>query len=145
MSTWGLTEELNRPGLPEPRPTELSRPYWEACKRGELVVQQCQACGGYVFTPEVACTHCLSDKLAWVPSSGRGEIYSFTVIHRPQRPEFETPYIAVIIELSEGWHMLSNLLDCQPDQVAIGMPVQVEFVPRGQDIMLPMFRPLRDG
>jgi uncharacterized OB-fold protein len=139
MSTWGNTELLNKPGLPEPRPTELSKPFWEGCKQGELRVQQCQDCKGYVFTPEVACTHCLSDQLQWVTSSGKGTLYSYTVIHRPQRPEFEAPYVAVIIELSEGWHMLSNLLDCDPDNLTIGSPVQVEFVPRGEQV-LPMFR-----
>lgn len=84
MSTYGDLELLNRPGLPVPAVSELSRPHWEGCQRGELLVQRCEDCGHYVFTPEVACTACLSDSLAWVPSSGLGVLYSFTVIHRPQ-------------------------------------------------------------
>jgi uncharacterized OB-fold protein len=144
MSTYGDLERLNTPGLPAPRPSALSRPHWDGCRRGELLVQRCVECNGYVFTPEPACTHCLADGLEWVNSSGRGILYSFTVIHRPQRPEFEVPYIGAIIELEEGWHMLSNLVDCEPDAVAIGLPVEVVFVPRGEEIVLPMFRPRED-
>ena len=141
MSTWGDKTLLDQAGLPVPRPSELSRPHWEGCKNGKLLVQQCQSCGGYVFTPEVACTHCLGDQLHWVASSGRGTVYSYTVVYRPQRPEFATPYVAAIIELSEGWHMLSNIVCCEPEEVFIGMAVQVEFVSRGTDVVLPMFRP----
>ena len=101
MSTYGDLERLNSPGLPVPQPTALSRPHWEGCRRGELLVQRCAECGGYVFTPEPACTHCLADSLEWVPSSGKGTLYSYTVIHRPQRPEFEVPYVGAIVELEE--------------------------------------------
>jgi uncharacterized OB-fold protein len=143
MSTYGDLDKLNTPGLPVPAVTELSRPHWEACQRGELLVQRCDDCGHYVFTPEVACTACLSSSLVWVRSSGRGVLYSFTVIHRPQRPEFDAPYVGAIIELEEGWHMLSNMVDCNLDSLAIGQPVEVCFVPRGDNILLPMFRPLQ--
>ncbi len=139
MSTWGDPSLLDKPGLPVPRETELSKPHWEACRRGELLVQQCQDCSAYIFTPEFACTQCLGDRLEWVTSSGKGTLYSFTVIHRPQRPEFEVPYVAAIVELEEGWHMLSNIVDCDIDKVQVGLPLQVCFVPRG-DVVLPMFK-----
>ena len=136
---WNASPQ-NAAGLPVPAMTELSRPHWEACKRGELLVQRCTDCGQYVFTPEVACTRCLSESLGWVKSSGRGLLYSYTVIHRPQRPGFEVPYVGAIIELEEGWHMLSNLVDCELERIAVGMPVEVCFLPRGE-VVLPMFRP----
>lgn len=139
MSTYGDLEKLNRPGLPVPAITEMSRPHWDGCKRGELMVQRCGDCGAYVFIPEIACNQCLSAKLDWVQSSGKGELYSFTVIHRPQRPEFDVPYVGAIIELEEGWHMLSNLVEPDIDHLKIGLPVEVCFVPRG-DAVLPMFR-----
>ena len=140
MSTWGDKSLLDKPGLPVPRPSKLSLPHWEGCKRGELLVQRCKQCASYIFTPEVACIHCLSEQLEWVKSSGKGTIYSFTIIYRPQRPEFETPYVAVIIELEEGWHMLSNLIDCDLEAIKIGLAVSVHFVPRGDDMVLPMFK-----
>ena len=93
----------------------------------------------------MACTACLSQRLDWVRSSGRGLLYSFTVIFRPQRPEFEVPYIGAIVELEEGWHMLSNLVDCDPDDARVEMPVEVCFVPRGEAMMLPVFRPRGAG
>ncbi len=139
MSTYGDLEQLNTPGLPVPAVTDLSRPHWEGCLRDELLVQRCEDCGGYVFIPELACSHCLSSNLRWVQSSGRGRLYSFTVIHRPQRPEFEVPYVGAIIELEEGWHMLSNLVELSIDQLRVDLPVEVVFVPRGE-LKLPMFR-----
>ena len=141
MSTYGDPELLNHPGLPTPTITVVSRPHWEGCGRGELLVQRCGECGHYVFTPEICCTACQSESLAWVQSSGHGVLYSFTIIYRPQRPEFEVPYVGAIIELEEGWHMLSNLVECDHQDIEIGMPVEVCFVPRGEDLLLPMFKP----
>lgn len=138
MSAWSSVPDSG-PGMPLPRPSALTRPHWDGCARGELLVQRCEDCGLYVFTPEAACTNCFSPRLAWVQSSGRGEVYSYTVVHRPQRPEFAVPYIVVIVALEEGWHMLSNLIDCPLDGVNVGDPVEVCFVPRG-DIVFPMFR-----
>jgi uncharacterized protein len=139
MSTYGDLDKLNTPGLPVPTITDLSRPHWEGCQRGELMVQRCEDCGAYVFIPDIACDQCLSSKLDWVQSSGKGQLYSYTVIHRPQRPEFDAPYVGAIIELEEGWHMLSNLIGPDIDSLQIGAPVEVVFVPRG-GLALPMFR-----
>ena len=127
--------------IPLPRPTALSRPYWEGCRRGELLVQRCQECGHYVFIPQPACTRCLSDRLEWVRSSGRGTVYSYTVVHRPQQPSFAVPYVVGIIEMEEGWYTLTNVVDCPPESVKVGMPVVVKFQPMSDDITLPMFRP----
>ncbi len=143
MSTYGDLEKLNRPGLPVPAVTEMSRPHWDGCKRGELMVQRCDDCGAYVFIPEIACNQCLSGNLNWVQSSGKGELYSYTVIHRPQRPEFDAPYVGAIIELEEGWHMLSNLVQPDIESLQIGLPVEVCFVPRG-DVVLPMFKVIEE-
>ena len=139
MSTWGDDERLQAEGLPVPRATALSGPHWQACQRGELLVQRCSRCAYFVFPPEFACTACFSGDLQWTQSTGRGVIYSYTVIQRPQRPEFDVPTIAAIIELEEGWHMLSNIIDVAEDDVAIGLPVQVHFCSRGKDVVLPMF------
>ena len=127
-------------GLPEPRPSALSAPHWSGCQRGELQVQRCNNCDHHEFPPQPVCSHCQSNDLRWVSSSGKGTLYSFTVIHRPQRPEFEVPYVAAIVELEEGWHMLSNIIDCDIDSLAIGQPLVVTFEERGQSA-LPMFKP----
>lgn len=127
--------------IPLPRPTSLSRPHWDGCKEGVLRVQRCRACGQFVFIPQPICTRCQADALEWVASSGRGTVYSHTVVHRPPRPVFPAPYVVAIIELEEGWHMLSNVVDCRPEDVHVGLPVEVTFRPMSDAISLPYFRP----
>lgn len=128
-------------GIPLPRPTALSAPFWDGCREGVLRVQRCRACGGRVFIPQPVCTHCQADALEWVTCSGRGTLYSYTTVHRPPHPELEVPYVVAIVELEEGCHMLSNLVDCPPDRLRVGMPVEVDFRPVSEQITLPMFRP----
>ena len=126
--------------IPLPRPTALSRPHWDGCREGVLRVQRCDACGSYEFIPQAVCTKCQADELGWGESSGRGSVYSHTTVHRPPRPEFDAPYVVAIVELEEGWHMLTNLVDCRPEEVAIGLPVEVDFRAVSDEITLPCFR-----
>ena len=126
--------------IPLPRPTALSRPHWDGCREGVLRVQRCAACGSYEFIPQAVCTRCQAGKLEWVESSGRGSVYSHTTVYRPPRPEFDAPYVVAIVELEEGWHMLTNLVDCRPEEVAIGLPVEVDFRAVSDEITLPCFR-----
>lgn len=127
--------------IPLPTPTPLSRPHWDGCREGVLRVQRCGSCGSHVFIPRPVCTSCLSTELEWVESSGRGTLYSYTTVHRPQRPEFEVPYTVVIVELEEGFHMLSNLIDAPTGGIEIGMPLEVCFREMTEEITLPLFRP----
>lgn len=129
------------PMIPLPQPTDLSKPHWEGCREGKLRVQRCGECGHFIFIPRPTCTRCLSEDLEWVESTGRGVLYSHTTVHRPQRPEFQVPYVVAIVELEEGWHMLSNLVDVPPGKIAIGMPVEVTFREMTDEITLPFFRP----
>ena len=132
-------------GIPLPRPTELSRPHWDGCREGVLRVQRCRECQTYVFIPEPFCTECQSEELEWVESSGRGTVYSMTTVYRPQRPEFEVPYTVAIVELEEGWHMLTNLVDCSPEELRVGLPVEVTFRRMSDEVTLPLFRPRPDS
>ncbi|MFK7896260.1 MAG: Zn-ribbon domain-containing OB-fold protein [Myxococcota bacterium] len=125
---------------PLPIPTPLSKPHWDGCKEGKLRVQKCADCDAYVFIPAPCCSSCLGEDLRWVESSGRGVLYSYTVVHRPQQPTFEVPYIVAVVELEEGWHMLSNLTEVAPEAVEIGMPLEVVFEERSPEITLPLFR-----
>lgn len=130
-----------RPGIPLPHPTPLSRPHWEGMRAGELRVQKCLDCGIHVFIPQPCCTGCMGSRLEWVVSSGRGTLYSYTVVHRPQQPAFEVPYTVAIVLLEEGFHMLSNLVDVAPEKIWIGMPLEVVFHAMNDEITLPLFRP----
>ena len=128
-------------GIPLPHPTALSQPFWDGCRRGELLVQKCRQCGGLTFIPQVACTHCLAEDLEWVRGSGQGSVYSYTVVWRPQMPAFEVPYVVAIIDLEDGYQMLSNVVGCDASEVRVGMPVEVQFQPASDEITLPYFRP----
>ena len=79
--------------------------------------------------------------LTWEKSAGTGEIYSWTTVWRPQMPSFEVPYVAIIVDMDEGWQILSNLVGCEHDAVEIGMRVEVEFHEMEGGFTLPYFRP----
>jgi uncharacterized OB-fold protein len=128
-------------GIPLPTPSELSRPYWEGCAAGELRFQRCGRCGGATHTPAVVCAHCTSRALTWEVSSGQGEVYSWTVVWRPQTSAFTVPYAPVIVAMEEGWFLLSNLIGCDHTEVAVGLAVQVELHPVGDGVHLPYVRP----
>ncbi len=131
---------MSSASTPLPRPTALSKPHWDGCREGALRVQRCTACSTFVFIPQPVCTACLSASLAWVEISGRGTLYSYTVVHRPQQPAFEVPYTVAVVELEEGFHMLSNLIGVELDAIEIGMPLEVSFESMSDEITLPFFR-----
>lgn len=128
---------------PLPRIDEESRGYWEALARHELYLQRCRACGTLRFYPRALCPSCLSDATEWVRASGRGTVYSFTVTYQNQAPGFreEVPYVLAIVELAEGPRLMTNVVGSSPEQVRIGMPVEVVFEDVTPEITLPKFRP----
>jgi uncharacterized OB-fold protein len=125
---------------PVPQPTTLSAPHWEGARRQRLMVQRCAACAHHVFPPKPVCDACFSPNLTWVQSTGRGEIYSYTIVHRAPDPSFEVPYCAAIIALEEGWYMLSNIVNVPMEAIAVGLPVEVCFV-EVEGMSLPVFSP----
>ena len=130
---------------PLPAVTEDGAPYWEAAKEGRLVAQRCNACGHLRFPPSILCPRCLADDTQWVTLSGRGTIYSFIIVHRPQHPAFfaDAPYNVAIVELEEGIRMHTNVVDCPNEDLRIGMPVEVVFEQIDDEVTLPKFRPRR--
>ena len=128
-------------GIPLPRPTALSRPHWDGCREGKLRVQRCADCGTFVFISQPVCTRCTGARLEWAESAGRGSLYSYTVVHRPQRPEFAAPYVVAIVRLDEDFFMLTNLVECEPSRIEVDMRVEVVFRKMSDEIALPLFRP----
>lgn len=116
---------------PLPCPTPLTAPYWDACQREVLAIQRCQECAAYVHFPEPCCPRCRSAALAFEPVSGRGTVHTFTAVHRSFAPGFtdRTPYVLAWVELPEqaGLRAFGNVLGVAPDEVRIGLPVQVCF------------------
>jgi uncharacterized OB-fold protein len=129
-----------------PRPKlyldDENRPFWEATERGELKVPRCDDCNFYIFYPRERCPACRSERVTWTACSGRGSVYSFTVTRRiPGRFREHTPFVLAYVELEEGPRMMTNIVDCDPDQVRIGMPVVVSFDPTEEGPAIPRFRP----
>ncbi len=128
---------------PLPQPSVFSRPFWDAAKRGELVFQYCTQCSHVQHPPRPLCQSCWSDALAWKADAGRGTVYTLTVVHRSTTRGFrdDTPYIVAIVELANGVRMTSNIVRCKPDEVRIGMAVEVLFDAVTADCTLPKFAP----
>ena len=138
-----MTDTTRSIERPKPRPTELSKPFWDAARRHELHIQRCTACGKHVFYPRYSCPHCGARGLEWVPASGRATVYSYTVARRATHPAFadRVPYVIAIVELAEGPRMTTNVVGCSPDDVHVGMAVQATFEDLDDEIALVNFEP----
>jgi uncharacterized OB-fold protein len=126
---------------PLPKQTPTSRPFWEAARRHELILQQCGACRAFIYYPRDRCPKCFSDNLGWERVSGRGKVYSYTVVRRASSRVFaDAPYVLAIVELAEGPRMTSNIV-AAPEDVRVEMPVQVFFDDVTPDHTLVKFKP----
>jgi uncharacterized OB-fold protein len=127
---------------PRPWPTPFSQPFWEGTRRGQLLLQRCAGCARWCWTPQLACPVCLSERLEWTAASGRGTLYSYTVVHRAVDPTaFRVPYVVGVVTLDEGPHMLTNIVGCEPDQLRIGMQLEVRFERIDDELVVYPFAP----
>jgi len=129
---------------PLPIVNPWAKPFWDAVREHRLIIQKCKNCGMHVFYPRIACPHCFSDQLYWIDSSGKGSIYSFTVVESNAPSAFieDIPYVVAIIKLEEGVQMLSNVVECDPYELRCDMPVEVVFDEVNDQLTLPKFRPV---
>ena len=139
-----MSETMRSRPRPLPFVTEESRPFWDGCREGKLMLQYCDACQRHQFYPRLYCMHCGSQEVRWVEASGRGVIYSYTIIRQNKAPDFvnEVPYNVAIIQLEEGPRMMSNVIAIDPAELRVDLPVTVVFDPVSDTISLPRFRPL---
>lgn len=101
----------------------------------------CDRCGHQWFTPTAVCPACRSPEWTWTDSDGRGSVHSYTVVHRAPVEGFQVPYVLADIDMDEGWHMLSDVVGCDPSTVRIGMDVQVTWLEVADAAVLPVFAP----
>ena len=131
---------------PRPRPMNetLSKPFWEATKRHELVLPRCRTCSKIFFYPREQCPNCYSSDLDWTQVSGKGRLYTFTVVHQTAHPAFqpEAPHIYAIVQLNEGPRMPSNLIGCDIEDARIDMAVEAVFDDASDDYTLVKFKPV---
>jgi uncharacterized OB-fold protein len=130
---------------PLPIPDGDTKPFWDAAKEHHLVVQRCRNCREAIFYPRAVCPRCMSDQIAWVEATGRGTVYSYTVVHRaPPGFQDRVPYVVALIDLEEGVRLMSNVI-APPSDVRIGAPVEAVFADVTPEITLPQFRLAREG
>lgn len=135
---------VSMPRFPiEPVPNAETQAFWDGCKQGQFLLQRCASCGAHRHPPGPICSRCLSDRFEWIPARGTGTVYSFTVVREQRAPGWSelVPYVLTVVELDEGPHVLTNVIDVAPENVRIGMPVEVTFAALGDSIALPVFRP----
>lgn len=128
---------------PVPVPDADSARYWAATLEGRLELQRCVACGDLVFYPRARCPACHGDRLTWTVLAGTGSVYAFTVVHRPADPSLAdaVPYVVALVTLTEGARLMTNIVDCDPTDVHVGMPVAVQFRHVSDAAALPVFSP----
>jgi uncharacterized OB-fold protein len=127
---------------PMPVPDASTSAYWKAAAEHRLVIPRCDDCARFHFYPRTLCPYCGSARLMWAAVSGRGRVYSVTVLYQGPSPAFkeDLPYALAIVELEEGPSLMSNIVGCDPLSVKIGMSVEVAFRDCGK-AALPVFRP----
>jgi len=134
-------KEYKKP-LPEIQP--WSKKFWEGAKQHKLLIQECRDCGAKIFYPRKVCSECWSPNLFWSEASGKGKIFSYSVTMAGVEDKFveDLPFVLALVDLEEGVRMMTNIVNCKPDEVSIGMDVEVVFEDVTEDITLPKWRPV---
>lgn len=130
------------PKRPLPGTTGRMAPFFEFARSGVLALQRCSACGRHRFPATEFCSSCLSADATWEPASGKGEIFSYVIVHHALDPYFaaRVPYGVVDVKLAEGPHVTAALRGSELDRIRIGDPVVAEFEEAGEGVFLPVFR-----
>ena len=140
-----MTTEQEPPvaSRPAPNPSSISAPFWHAARAHRLQLQHCGHCDRYIYYPRPFCPACLQSDLTWRDVSGRGTVYTFTVVRRAASARFQAlvPYVHAIVELEEGPRMTTNIVGCAPESVRIGMPVRAVYEDLDDTIAIVLFEP----
>lgn len=110
--------------IPRPEMNPETQPFWDAAAAGRFLVKRCLDCGKAHWYPRSLCPFCFSNKTEWQAGSGRGTVYTFSIMRRAP-----VPYAVAYVTLEEGPTMLTNIVDCDFDRIRIGQPVELRFVP----------------
>jgi len=127
---------------PLPQLEGLAGEFYDWCEKRELRFQRCRGCRAWRHVPREMCAECGSWDWDWEPSSGRGAVFTWTVVNRAMHPAFsdDAPFAAVVVELEEGVRLLSHVVDCPLEALEIGLPVEVVFETASDEVTLPKFR-----
>ena len=129
---------------------EPTREFWAGAARGALVITRCDACGRFVWYPETPCRHCGGARLTWTEVSGRGRLFTWSVVHYAWIPQVadRVPFVTGLVALEEDptIRLVTYVVECAPDALHCDMPVRVVFrplrYPGGErEVLAPMFTP----
>lgn len=116
---------------PIPAVQPWTEEFWRATKKHTLLIQKCQECSSLIFYPRKHCPNCWSGKLGWQEASGEAKVYTFALMRDMVEPKFmpDLPYVLAMVDLQEGVRMMTQIVQCDPEKVKIGMNVEVTFQP----------------
>lgn len=130
--------------LPEFRPE--TKPYWDGCKNHELLLPRSKETGEVFFYPRALSPgEDMSENLEWVPASGKAKVWTYAIHHMGPSKAYkgDPPYVVALVELDEGVKMMTNVVDCDPHDVHVGMEVEVVFDDVTDEVTLPKFKPVK--
>jgi uncharacterized OB-fold protein len=141
-----MTERWFPDEMPMPAASAETMEWWEAAADHRLVVQRCTACGRTRHPPGPVCPRCRSTGSQWHELAGTGTVYTYTIVRQAFIPSLQDriPYVVIAVELDggDGARLVSNLVDADPAEVTVGLPVEVAWEDMGPDLAVPRFRPL---
>jgi uncharacterized OB-fold protein len=128
---------------PTPKMEPEAIPFWEYLRQHEMHIQHCHTCQKWFFPPSTNCPNCLTEEVAWKPVAGTGKVWAWVTMHQSYRPAYkeEVPYNLSIIKLDEGAKVWTNVVECQPEDVQIGMDVRIRYDDVTDDLTLARFVP----
>ena len=122
-----------------------SQAFWDATQNGKFLIQHCIDCDSNIFYPRRDCPECWSNKLDWIEASGKGEVYSFSITYEGVEEKFvaDLPIVLAWVDLPEGPRVNTNIINCDPEDVFIGMQVELVYVKATDEITIPYFQPVK--
>ena len=126
-----------------PAPDDETQPFWAAARDHRLLIKRCADCGATHFYPRPFCPHCWSTAVRWEEASGDAILYTWSVVHQNDLPPFpeRVPYVAAVVDLTEGPRMMTNVVGCAPDRLEVGMALRVTYERLTDEVTVPVFVP----
>ncbi|MFF3574819.1 Zn-ribbon domain-containing OB-fold protein [Nocardia jiangxiensis] len=135
---------VDKPRADLPTIEDASRPYWDAAKQGRLLIARCEDCSAVHHYPRPFCPFCWSENVVSTEASGRGTLYTYSTVFVNDLHPFASrlPYVAAVVQLDEGPRLMTNIEGVAPEDLEVGMAVEVFFRPITDDISATVFRPV---
>lgn len=139
-----MSTNTNASGLPvrTSEVTSETEPFWTGLAEGSLRLPRCCDCDAVIWYPRAVCPLCGGSELEWITASGRGTVYSYSVVHKTQgRWNEHVPFVLAYVELDEGPRVMTNIVGCDPSTVSCGQAVEAVFDPGADGMSLLRFSP----